>query len=210
MTKTARKEVTVTLPPLNIQRMEITLIGDSPLICHKWSDKAKKQMLDKQTKKAKTAKEAKDPERDFRESMYEHPDGGYGFPVIAFKAAAVGACRFVDGIPMTQAKGAFHIDGELVRISGSEPTMREDMVRIAMGTADIRYRGEFRTWRVTLSIRFNANVLSAEQITNLFNTAGFGVGVGEWRPQKDGSYGMFHVATSEDGGEVVELKEARG
>lgn len=72
------------------------------------------------------------------------------------------------------------------------------MVRIALGTADIRYRGEFREWSADLAIRFNASVLSAEQITNLFNMAGFGVGVGEWRPERSGSFGMFHVATGAD------------
>ena len=38
-------------------------------------------------------------------------------------------------------------------------------------------------------------MLSAAQIVNLFNTAGFGVGIGEWRSEKDGQYGSFHVAT---------------
>jgi hypothetical protein len=47
-------------------------------------------------------------------------------------------------------------------------------------------------------VRFNANVLSAAQIVNLFNTAGFGVGIGEWRPEKDGQFGMFHVATADE------------
>ena len=67
------------------------------------------------------------------------------------------------------------------------------MVRISMGTADIRYRGEFPVWRVTFTIRHNANVLSAEQIINLFNVGGFAIGVGDWRPQRNGSFGMFHV-----------------
>jgi hypothetical protein len=183
----------VTIPAINRQRMRVTLVGDSALISHKWSDKAKKEMLDKQMKQAKTAKAAKDPERDYRESLYEHPDGGYGFPCVAFKAAAVGACRFTDGLKMTEARGAFHVDGELAKIEG-EPTMREDMVRVGMGTADIRYRGEFQSWRTTLEISYNADAISIGMIVNLFNLAGFGVGVGEWRPEKDGSYGRFHVA----------------
>lgn len=173
--------------------MEITLIGDSSLISHKWSEKAKKEMLDKQKGNPKMKKAPKDPQRDYEESLYEHPDGGYGFPAVAFKSSAVGACRFADGIKMTEARGAFHVVGELAKIDG-KPSIREDMVRVGMGAADIRYRGEFKNWRTTLTVAYNADALQPGEIINLFNLAGFGVGVGEWRPEKDGSYGRFHVA----------------
>lgn len=184
----------VHIPAIKRQKLHLTLVGDSPLISHRWSEKAKREMLQKQMKSARTAKAAKSPEQDFQESLYEHPDGGYGFPAVAFKSAAVGACRFTDGLKMTEARGAFHVDGELIKIEG-EPTMREDMVRVGMGTADIRYRGEFKEWRVVLDITYNADAISPEQITNLLNLAGFGVGVGEWRPEKDGPYGRFHVGS---------------
>lgn len=188
----------IDLPALNIQAFELTLVGDSPLICHAWSHKAKQQMLEKQMKKAATAKAAKDPEQDYLDSLYPHPEGGYGFPAVAFKSAAVSACRALDKtITMVQARGAFHIIGELVKIDG-EPRPREDMVRVGMGTADIRFRGEFPEWKTTFLVRYNASVLQAEQIINLFNHAGFHVGVGENRPEKSGNgFGMFHVATSE-------------
>lgn len=182
----------MTLPKMNIQIFQLTLIGDSSLICHRWSEKAKKEMRDKQQKRAKEVRAAKDPQKDYEESMYTHPDGGYGFPSVAFKASAVDACSQIESVTKVEARGAFHIPGELVKIEGV-PTMREDMVRVGMGTADLRYRGEFKEWKCTITIRHNANVLSAEQIVNLFNHAGFAVGVGEWRPQKDGSHGMFHV-----------------
>jgi hypothetical protein len=188
-----QKEQVVELKRLDIQKITLTLVGDSPLIMHKWSEKAKKEMLDKQMKKAKTAKAAKDPEQDYKDSLYEYPGGGYGFPTIGIKAAAVNAAAQCDMFK-TDARATFHIDGELVKIDG-EPEPREDMVRVGMGTADIRYRGEFKNWSTTFTIRYNASVLSAEQIVNLFNAAGFGVGIGEWRPQKSGSYGRFHVAT---------------
>ena len=184
----------IELPKMDIQFLDIPIVGDSPLICHAWSAKAKKEMLDKQMKKAKGARQAKSPEQDFEESLYPMEGGGYGFPSVAFKAAAVASCRAIEGVTMTLARGAFHVMGELVPIKGT-PTPREDMVRVGMGTADIRYRGEFKEWSAVLPVRFNANVLSAEQIVNLFNTAGFHVGVGEWRPGKSGGgYGMFHVA----------------
>lgn len=192
-----KSDSVIELPPLRLQTIELTLIGDSPLICHAWSEKAKRQMLEKQMKKAAQAKAAKDPEQDYRDSLYPFPGGGYGFPNIGFKASAVDACSHVADITKVLARGAFHIDGELTKIHG-EPSMREDMVRVGMGTADIRYRGQFVDWRVTLMVKINLAVLSPEQVINLFNVAGFAVGVGEWRPQRDGSYGRFHVAAESE------------
>lgn len=189
--------VVIELPAPNIQEMTLTIVGDSSLICHRWSEKARKAMLDKQMKRAVVAKEAKNPEEDYRASLYPFPGGGYGFPSVAFKSAAVDACSHIAGVTKVEARGAFHIIGELVKIDG-EPSMREDMVRIGLGVADIRHRGEFREWRATIRMRFNANSLSAEQITNMFSTAGFSIGVGEWRPQRDGSFGMFHIASGSE------------
>ncbi len=192
-TRKTTTEQVVSIPQLNVQFIEITLVGDSPLISHAWSQKAKKQMLDRQMKKASQAKEAKDPEQDFRDSLYYCEDGRPGFPAVAFKASAVDACSHVANLTKVEARGAFHIVGDMVAFAEGTPTMREDMVRVGMGTADIRYRGEYRTWRVKLQIRYNANMISPEQLANLFNVAGFAIGVGEWRPQRDGSFGMFHV-----------------
>lgn len=192
MKRATPEEVVIELPRLEIKMIRIKLAGDSPLICHAWSKKAKEEMLAKQMKKAKQAKEAKNPEKDYEESLYKLPQGGYGFPAVAFKSAAVDACSHIANITKVAARGSFHIIGDMVKING-EPQMREDMVRVGMGTADIRYRGEFREWSVEFDVRYNENVISPEQILNLFNTAGFAIGVGEWRPQKDGSFGMFHV-----------------
>lgn len=204
----AASETTVTLPPLRIETVRITLVGDTPLIVHRWSEKAKKMMLDKQMKKASAGKEAKNPEQDFHDSLYVLPDGRFGFPIIGFKAAAVTACTSIGGVTKVAARQAFHLDGEFAVIEGDEPTMREDMVRVGMGTADIRYRGEFKSWHTTIVVRHNANVFSAEQVLNLFQTAGFAVGVGEWRPEKDGQYGRFHVATPEEMKSILKQKDA--
>lgn len=182
----------IELPPLRIETIGLTLVGDSPLIVHAWSEKAKRQMLDKQMKRAKQAKEAKDPEADYEACFYRTSDGSYGFPAIGVKAAMVGACRFVE-MKMTEARGAFHIDAEMLQVIGT-PRPREDMVRVGMGTADIRYRPEFPSWKIPVTIKYNASVISPEQIANLLNTAGFAIGIGEWRPERNGSYGRFHVA----------------
>lgn len=206
------KTMVFDLPEINIQFLTVTVIGDSPLIVHKWSEKAKKEMLDKQMKKASAGKKAKDPWMDYCESMYwldgmpENPteedvaQARFGFPAVAFKACAIDAA-YQQGVieKKTTARGAFHLMDEMVEIQG-HPQMREDMVRVGgiSKTADIRYRGEFPDWRATLNIRYNANAISPEQILNMLNVGGFACGLGEWRPEKDGSYGTFHVMTSAD------------
>lgn len=209
MAQAAKNNLTIELPRLDVQMMDVTLIGDSPLVVHAWSIKAKRQMLDKQLKVATGAREAKDPEQDFQDSLYRLDDGTFGFPSIAFKSCAVTAVTSVSGVTKVAARQAFHVIGEdvdvqgafegvkmrqnLVRIEGGAPRMREDMVRVGMGSADLRYRGEFWPWRAKVLVKFNGNVLSASQIVNLMSTAGFACGVGEWRPERDGEYGMFHV-----------------
>lgn len=184
----------IELPALSIQTITLMLVGDSPLIVHAWSEKAKRQMLDKQMKKASKGRETRDPEADYEACFYRTPSGTYGFPAIGVKAAMVSAARYVDA-KMTVLRGALHIDTETLPVIG-EPRPREDMVRVGMGTADIRYRPEFPEWRIPVPIKFNTSAISAEQIANLLNVAGFGVGIGEWRPERNGSYGRFHVGSA--------------
>lgn len=209
-TKTTNEQV-ITIPALDIRTATVKIVGDSPLIMHKWSEKAKKEILDKQMKKAKSkGHDAKDPFADFISSMYwldgepenKTPEGfaaaledgaRFGFPSTAVKAAAV-AAAYRAGITknMVSMNGAFHVIGEFVEING-EPVMREDMVKVGMGVADIRYRGEFPEWWSSFTVRYNAAVLSLEQLINMINMGGFSCGIGEWRAEKGGTFGAFHV-----------------
>ena len=206
-----KEQPSITIPAINLKFFELTVVGDTPLIVHKFSEKAKRQMLEKQMKVAKTkGHDTKNPTEDFIESLYwlsNQPteytgdafqaaiDKGakFGFPSTAFKAAAVSA-GYRAGVmkDKVSTNGAFHIIPEFVGIIGT-PHMREDMVRIGMGTADIRFRGEFTEWKAVLPITYNASVYSQEQIANLFNLGGFACGIGEWRPEKGGNNGMFHI-----------------
>ena len=72
---TKPKESMIELKPINIQKIVMEIEGDSPLIVHAWSAKAKKEMLDKMQKKAKTARVSRDPEQDYREAFYRLPGG---------------------------------------------------------------------------------------------------------------------------------------
>ena len=207
----------IEIRPLEIVKTTIRIVGDSPLIMHAWSEKAKREMLEKQMKVTKTkAREAKNPYEDFIRSMYWLSDmptdmtkegfeaaiangARFGFPVTAFKQAAISAAyRMGWTKDKMSMRGAFYIDGDsnqMLEIKSDKPIMREDMVKVGMGTADIRYRGEFRNWYVDMPISFNKNgKYEFEQIVNIINAGGYVCGVGEWRPERDGQYGMFHVS----------------
>ena len=215
-----KKVELIEIRPIELRSVSLRVVGDTPLIMHAWSDKARKEMLDKQTKKTTTkSREAKNPVEDFIRSMYwktpmptdfsedgflEAIESGarFCFPVTAFKQAAIsGAYRKGWIKDKMGARGAFYIEGDeaqMVEIISDVPLMREDNVKVGMGTADLRYRGEFRNWHADLKIKYDVNGnFTLEQIINMFNAGGFACGVGEWRPERDGQYGMFHVESVE-------------
>lgn len=191
--------------PIELTRIEaveviVPIIGTTELIVHKWSEKARRQMLEKQMSTGtRTKKDPKDPEADYQSSLYVLEDGTFGFPATGFKSAIVGACRHFDGLPMVRAKACIFVAGVgsdmLVPIIG-KPYRREDMVRLESGVADIRFRGAFPDWSAELRIKFLPSMLSLNSLIALVDAAGLG-GVGEWRPSApktaSGSFGMFQV-----------------
>ena len=193
---------TAELKQLDVQTVNVKIRGLSPVILHRWSDKAKKEMLDKQMKKT-VKKEAKSPEEQFEASVYRLEDGTPAFPADGFKKAMIRGAKQL-GLTMTDMRTGFFVHGEysqkedreLVPING-ELQMREDPVRNEGNKADIRYRGQVIEWEATLNITYNAAVVSFDYIVNMLNAAGFGVGVGDWRPERDGIFGRFEVVPGE-------------
>lgn len=200
---TAKNEA-IEIPALNISKIVLPIKGTSALMVHAWDEKSKEQMRSKQQKLAKMAKEAKDPVACFKGAKYLDTNGRDCVPVLAFKNAIVSAARFASDMKMTTLRGALFVHGDtknakgedLLTLSYESCVMREDMVRVGMGTADMRYRPEYHGWRVSLTVEFNKNVISSSQIVNLVNLAGFSIGICEWRPEKDGQHGRFDVDTS--------------
>ena len=196
-TKKTESEV-IAIPKIEIDVVKFKVRGITPLIVSKFSEKAKQMMLDKQMKKASAGKEAKDPQKQYEESLYRFTDGKRtGFPAVGFKAAMVRAGKQL-GMVMTDLRGRFHVMAEecdLIEIKG-EPHIREDMVRLATGVADIRFRGEYSPgWEAEITIQYFKNAISKEQLAQLVVLAGFSCGIGEWRPERSnsGSYGLFEL-----------------
>lgn len=192
------QEPTIQIDRIAAETIVVPILGTSPLLTHRFGEKAKKQMLDAMQGR-KSPKTNKDPEAEYQAAFYRFKDGGYGIPVVAFKGATVGGARFYSGVTMRELKQYFFIRGEvgvdgqmLARIEG-EPHMREDVVRVGRGGTDLRYRPEFSEWRTELSVTFVTSSITRQSLLSLIDAGGMGVGVGEWRPERDGDFGTYRI-----------------
>jgi hypothetical protein len=190
-----KKEENVRIAGLQRVRMRVPIKGLSPLLCNKFSDRQKDKIEAKQQKESSVAcgREKRNPDQEFKDSLYKMEDGRYGFPASGFKKAMVSAAGFTGGqLKKTTMRGAFHIVGDMAAIKGS-PRQHTSTVRLKNGAADMRYRAIFDEWETELDVLYNESVISKEQIIQLIHLAGFSVGVGDWRPERSGSFGMFDV-----------------
>lgn len=203
---TSNSSETIELAPIKRQTLLVQIEGLAPLIVHRFDEKAKKQMLDAQVKtRAKDKRPPQDPTAEYEASRYRIDDQRDGFPAVGFKAAIVGAARLFDGLTLVSLKQSIFVRGEgsdqLVPIDG-QPSMREDVVRVGMGTANLRYRAEYFPWSATLEVVHVPTMISTDSVVALVNAAGLG-GVGEWRPSAPksltGSYGTFTVTGGQEG-----------
>ena len=236
-----REPIKIHIKKFPLSKARIRIVGDTPLLVHAWSEKAKRLILENQQdpdpKKGKgkgKKHDIRDPFADFVNAAYwitpkpeveglpDHEQhkmfedawsngAKFGFPVIAFKKAAVTAA-YSAGLVSSGAfmRRLFHVhavDGTHVG-SGQElaviktdtpPELCEDMVKVGPSkAADLRYRPAFRNWSTELEIELlETGTFTMEEIINAFEMGGFMNGVGEWRIEKDGEFGCFHVEMEE-------------
>lgn len=215
--------------PTAYKRFSIWIVGDTPLITHAWSHKAKLEMLSKQTKAVKGGKEVRKPEEDYVNSLYDMGDGTFGFPITGIKNALLSSAHKDKGLARTSVMGAVFLDAHMVRtrpalssaicdmplarIYGSKPEMREDMVKIGAGlnkVANLAYRAQFTIWAMPISGRYNSSVITDEALAFLIMEAGMASGLGEWRNERRGTFGAFHLATDEEAAEWDAFKAGKG
>jgi len=206
-TKTADDVRHITIPHLDMGQARLHVVGITPFIMHKWSEKAAKQIEDKVTGKAKAYRGHIDPEQGWLDAAYvipgkeDLPDwkpGKYFQPAAMYKHAflyGVGQIDDVKTFPKTKATGWFFVDR-------GDPVLQFDSceLRFDMGRNPTQpiYRPMFSDWSTELDISYNANAITLEQVVALLDLGGFAGGIGEWRPSspknKSGSFGRFRVA----------------
>ena len=194
------------LKPINKRLVTVRLVGISPLIQHRWSEKAKEMMRQKQQEGKKTKeRDLKDPEKEGRDAGYycDKEQKVPGVLAVAIKTAVIEAAHNDLGMPKTLVRKALFIHPmgrevviplETANGKGKvEAEICEDMVRVGQGSADLRYRPYFYDWAVVTKWQIDADLLQVEDLLTLLDRAGFGVGIHEWRPEKGGEFGRFAI-----------------
>lgn len=195
----------IVINKIGTETLRVPIVGTAPLIVHRFSEKAKRQMLDNMQGR-KPLKEAKDPEAEYEAAFYRHDDGGYGVPVIAFKSATVSGARlFGKSITMTGLRQLVFFDAEYSKVAGQklariigEPTMREDIVTVGMGGHDLRYRPEFLEWSTEVDVTYVKSMLTRDSLLSLIDAGGMSVGICEWRVEKKGDFGTYQIDMTRD------------
>lgn len=183
----------------NIQSTVFVIYGTAPYVQHKFSAKTKQKMLKAQMSTKGTSRKSKvprDPDAEYEEASHRTPDGDYGIPCPAFRSALISACR-VSGFMMTRAKLSLFIEPDefdaddgtpLVLIKG-KPERHEGHVRLETGVASIVFRPMWRKWSAKVTVKWDADQFSHQDIANLLERAGQQVGIGEGRADSKKSQG---------------------
>lgn len=112
-TQTSASEVqSMSLEDLNIKEVFVPIRGLSPLICNRFSEKAKEQILVPKDKKTSVEKRPpRNAQEFFKNSLYpiDAEKGIYGFPSSGFKKAVISTGRYIDTLNMTYLRGVFFI-----------------------------------------------------------------------------------------------------
>jgi hypothetical protein len=192
----------------NIKQVALVLSGwpGSPLVVHQFAEKAKKEIRDKQRKKAKEPKAARDADAEYLAARYVNAEGRECVPITAIKKALVSAATAMDDLTKVALRQALFVAptenpaSMLVPIETPKGkpaigVMREDPVTIGMGKRGLAYRPEYAEWRLRVTVDYNSRLISEEQLLMLAEMAGFGVGICEGRPEKSSAlgWGRFEV-----------------
>jgi len=206
-----RQSKPIAVPRPRQSLIEAVLVGIEPgLLINPFDRKAEEQLLASMQKgTAKRTRADKDPEREYaaRLAAVRLPeDDTYWLDIRAFKKAMCRGAKSVDKLNMTDVRGGVfvvqdsvinqkpvaHIAGVAERYSCHASNKG--------GSPDYRTRVLLPAWRYTLRFLVDTSILSVDQSMLCLVNAGTGVGVGDWRPEKDGVHGRWTV---ESAGAVV-------
>lgn len=188
-------------------QIDFCILGTSPLIMNRMSQKVWHELLAPKGKKnaAEKASSLKhDPIQEFRNSPYiienKAAPSLLGILPTAFKGAMLTAALDMPGTKRTQMGRLLTVDWDMQPVYGV-PRVFMSITRSAdmNKTPDVRTRAILPEWACKLTVTFNKPILREQSVANLLAAAGMQSGVGDWRQEKgSGSFGAFKLVSSDD------------
>ena len=204
-TKASSTEIVVN--PIATESLTYAVLGTTPIILNRMSEKARREILmpsGPKTAAAKASSLKHDPLVEFRAAPYTLTDPEaptlLACVATAFKGAMCTAALDLPGAKKTQVGRLVYVEGQYLPLYGVPElfmavTRNSDINR----TPDIRTRTIVPAWAARITVTFASPLLNARSITNLLAAAGVICGVGDWRPEKGkGSFGQFTLVDPED------------
>lgn len=207
--KAAVKETEISVLAVTKNEIKFCILGNTPLILNRLSEKAKRELLMPKGKKnaAERASTLKhQPLQEYRSSPYKNSDPNHPtllmLPAGAFKGSLKSAALDLPGASKSQIGRLTYIAGDNVDIYGV-PMLLMSIVRSSdmNRTPDVRTRAILPEWACMLTVSFVEPMLRKQSVANLLAAAGISIGVGDFRPEKgSGNYGQFSIcdATNKD------------
>ena len=188
-------------------QIDFCILGTSPLIMNRMSQKVWHELLAPKGKKnaAEKASSLKhDPIQEFRNSPYiienKAAPSLLGILPTAFKGAMLTAALDMPGTKRTQMGRLLTVDWDMQPVYGV-PKVFMSITRSAdmNKTPDVRTRAILPEWACKLTVTFNKPILREQSVANLLAAAGMQSGVGDWRQEKgSGSFGAFKLVSNDD------------
>lgn len=206
----AKKEI-IEFKPIEPRTVEITIQGDTDLILNKMNDVTTRQLTDARKDKAKDLAKPNEwesvitamhwlngkPKKFSEDVLKENLDPSVNAPCItAFglkKSFGEALTRNKISTYSTEFRATVNVLGQkdnLIPITFAEYHLDEKLMSPKKGAPVLVKLNRFSGWTATFRISFLENVYSLEQIVNVINLAGFGLGIGSGR---NSDYGRYHI-----------------
>lgn len=191
----------VSLIQFTREKMTVRLVGVTPIILYRMSEKAKRELLLPKAAANRAARSQSlkhDPIAEFRESPYRLPPGSPALLchlATAFKASMRNCAVDMPGSSKAQIGRMLYVEGERVAVYGVPKLHMAITKQAGISKApDVRTRCIVPEWAAELSVVFMRPHLTLDNVANLIAGAGLMQGVGDWRPEKgSGTFGQYRL-----------------
>lgn len=186
-------------------KVEVCILGTSPIILNRMSQKAREVLLLPRGPKSAAEKKSTlkhNPPEEFRASAHTTAEPGPTrllIPGAMVKGAIRSVALDMPGASKAEIGRQVFVENEWLHLYGV-PEMFMAVTRSAdmKRTPDIRTRAIVPRWACRASITFVVPLLTAKVVMNLLAAAGIMRGLGDWRPEKgSGSYGQFELVSAD-------------